>query len=86
MSESSVPTWERRFRAPSFNLPTWSRSTPDRAVVVSNESGSLQAYSWDVASGERRQISFEPVGIQTEAGIITREVNTCACGVEDEPA
>lgn len=69
MSESSVPTWERRFRAPSFNLPTWSRSTPDRAVVVSNESGSLQAYSWDVASGERRQISFEPVGIQTEAGI-----------------
>jgi hydrogenase large subunit len=33
--------------------------------------------------------SFDPcmpctTHIQTEAGIITREINTCACGVDDE--
>jgi len=55
--------WERRFRAPTIQFPAWSRLVPDRAVAVSDEGGSSQAYAWDVASGARRVISDEPVGV-----------------------
>ena len=65
----AMPAWERRFRAPISNLPAWSRSAPDRAVVVTNENESFQAYSWDITTGQRTQITREPVGIQLEAAI-----------------
>lgn len=64
-----TPDWELRFRAPYFSLPCWSRTAPDRVVVTSNEGESFQAYAWDLATGERRRVSDEPVGIQIEAGI-----------------
>jgi dipeptidyl aminopeptidase/acylaminoacyl peptidase len=57
------PLWQRRFRAPIVGMPTWSRHAPDRLVYVSSESGIYQLHSWDLASGQRRQITFEPVGL-----------------------
>jgi len=66
---SADADWERRFRAPYFSLPVWSRHTPDRVVVVSNESDSFQAYAWDLQAGMRRKVTDEPVGIQIEEGI-----------------
>ena len=57
------PVWERRFRAPTITLPVWSRRAPDRAVVVSDESGAFEAVAWDVATGERRRLSDEAVGV-----------------------
>ena len=58
-----TPLWQRRYHAPIVGFPTWSRHAPDRLVYVSSESGVYQLHSWDVASGERRQITNEPVGL-----------------------
>jgi dienelactone hydrolase len=61
-----VPSWERRYRAPRVEFPVWARSAPDRLVHLSTESGSLQAWAWDLVDGSRRRVSDEPVGV-TEA-------------------
>jgi dipeptidyl aminopeptidase/acylaminoacyl peptidase len=57
------PLWQRRFRAPVVGFPTWSRHAPDRAAYVSSESGIYQLHAWDLSTGERRQVSAEPVGV-----------------------
>ena len=58
-----MPFWEQRLRAPYLQFPAWSRRAPDRLVVISNESGSDQAYAWDPAAGTRRRASHESVGV-----------------------
>ncbi|MBI2762785.1 MAG: S9 family peptidase [Chloroflexi bacterium] len=58
-----TPEWQRRFRAPIIGFPTWSRNAPNRIVYVSSESGIYQLHSWDLDSGERRQITHEPIGL-----------------------
>jgi dipeptidyl aminopeptidase/acylaminoacyl peptidase len=63
MATPTPPLWQRRFRAPIVVFPTWSRHAPDRLVYASSESGIYQLHSWDVATGERRQITHEPVGL-----------------------
>ncbi|HJW21899.1 MAG TPA: prolyl oligopeptidase family serine peptidase [Candidatus Limnocylindrales bacterium] len=60
---ADLPLWQRRFRAPVVGFPAWSRHAPDRLAFVSSESGVYQLHAWDVASGERRQVSSEPVGL-----------------------
>jgi dipeptidyl aminopeptidase/acylaminoacyl peptidase len=60
---TDMPVWERRFRAPTITLPHWSRHAPDRTVFESNESGIWQVHAWDLATGERRQVSTHPVGV-----------------------
>jgi dipeptidyl aminopeptidase/acylaminoacyl peptidase len=55
--------WEARFRAPTLSLATWSRHAPGRLVLTSDETGSFQAYVWDLASGSRRRITDERVGV-----------------------
>ncbi|HEX9121937.1 MAG TPA: prolyl oligopeptidase family serine peptidase [Actinomycetota bacterium] len=57
------PVWQQRFRAPIVQFPAWSRSSPDRLVVLSDESGSDQVYVWDLATGTRKRVSDEPVGV-----------------------
>ncbi len=57
------PLWQRRYRAPVVGFPTWARHAPDRLVYVSSESGIYQLHSWDLQTGERRQITREPVGL-----------------------
>ncbi|HWO71761.1 MAG TPA: prolyl oligopeptidase family serine peptidase [Actinomycetota bacterium] len=63
MSPERVPAWERRFRAPTVSLPTWSRLAPDRLVYATNEGGAWQVHTWDLASGTRRRITEDPVGV-----------------------
>ncbi|HEY7667874.1 MAG TPA: alpha/beta fold hydrolase [Actinomycetota bacterium] len=62
---ASQPTWERRFRAPQIGFPAWSRAAPDALAYVSNEGGSWQAWALDRASGARRRVTDEPVGVET---------------------
>ena len=63
VAAAPVPLWQRRYRAPIVGFPTWSRHAPNRLVYVSSESGIYQLHSWDLATGERRQITHEPVGL-----------------------
>jgi dienelactone hydrolase len=60
---SSHPTWERRFRAPILSFPSWAADAPDRLVMASTESGTYQLHAWDRATGARRQVTFDPVGV-----------------------
>jgi len=63
VSSSPAAAWEARFRAPTLSLPSWSRHAPGRLVLTSDETGSFQAYVWDLASGSRRRITDERVGV-----------------------
>ena len=60
---AQMPTWEARFRAPVIFFPHWNRHAPDRIAYASTESGRWQVHSWDVGTGERRQITDDEVGV-----------------------
>lgn len=62
MSGDAEAKWRKRFRAPTISLPVWARNQPDRCTYLSNASGSMQAYVWDRATGEHRQLSDAPGG------------------------
>jgi dienelactone hydrolase len=62
-SDVTGPLWERRFLAATHTFPHWSRSAPERLVYTSDEEGSFQAYAWDRATGQRRRVSDEAVGV-----------------------
>jgi dipeptidyl aminopeptidase/acylaminoacyl peptidase len=61
---SRTPRWEQRFRAATQTFPHWSAAEPDRLAFTSDEEGSFQAYAWDRASGRRRRLSDEHVGVE----------------------
>lgn len=65
----SVPKWEQRFRAPRVSLPDWAEDAPDRALFVSNATGTYELYAWDRATGEQRQVTDRPNG--TTDGALT---------------
>src|SRR5690349_5338658 len=44
---ASAPLWEQRFRAPRVSLPDWAEDAPDRALFVSNATGTYELYTWD---------------------------------------
>lgn len=58
------PPWKQRYRATWIGLPRWSEAAPDRLAVISTESGVTQAWTIDLATGERRRASGEPVGVE----------------------
>ncbi len=58
------PAWQRRFTAPQVGFPAWNDSAPDHLAFVSNESGIWQAWSADRASGGRRRVTDESVGVE----------------------
>ncbi|MFE7563253.1 prolyl oligopeptidase family serine peptidase [Kitasatospora sp. NPDC057500] len=64
MSEekSAVPAWEQRFRAARVSLPDWAEDAPDRALYVSNASGTYEVYAWDRATDTHRQVTDRPNG------------------------
>jgi acetyl esterase/lipase len=64
-----VPVWEQRFRAPRVSLPDWAEDAPDRALFVSNATGTYELYAWDRASGDQRQVTDRPNG--TTDGVLT---------------
>ena len=57
------PLWQARFRAPIVGYPAWALDNPDRIIYASSESGVYQLHAWDRSTGERRQITNEPVGL-----------------------
>lgn len=61
---STGPAWRRRFTAPTVGGVRWNATSPHRLAIVSTESGTSQAWSWDLAAGERRQASAEGVGAE----------------------
>ncbi|MFE7978748.1 prolyl oligopeptidase family serine peptidase [Streptomyces shenzhenensis] len=61
-SESSMPDWEKRFRAPRVSLPDWAEDAPDRSLFVSNATGTYELYAWDRATGAQRQATARPNG------------------------
>jgi dipeptidyl aminopeptidase/acylaminoacyl peptidase len=56
--------WSLRFTAPQVRFPAWSAAAPDHLAYVGTESGSWQVWALDLASGERRRITDDPVGIE----------------------
>ena len=61
--DRDLPLWEQRYHAPSPTFPHWSASAPERMVLMSDEEGSFQAYTWDRDSGARRRFTDEAVGV-----------------------
>ncbi|NUK67002.1 S9 family peptidase [Streptomyces lunaelactis] len=59
---STMPDWEKRFRAPRVSLPDWAEDAPDRSLFVSNATGTYELYAWDRATGEQRQATDRPNG------------------------
>ncbi|MFJ2637568.1 MULTISPECIES: S9 family peptidase [unclassified Streptomyces] len=68
-AHASAPKWEQRFRAPRVSLPDWAEDAPDRALFVSNATGTYELYAWDRATGEQRQVTDRPNG--TTDGVLT---------------
>jgi len=62
---TETPTWVRRFTATSIGFPGWTEADPDRLALVTNRSGSSQVWAVDLREGSWRQISDEPVGVET---------------------
>ncbi|MFB7269650.1 prolyl oligopeptidase family serine peptidase [Streptomyces sp. NPDC056244] len=65
----SMPEWEKRFRAPRVSLPDWAEDAPDRALFVSNATGTYELYAWDRATGAQRQVTDRPNG--TTDGVLS---------------
>ncbi|MET8324702.1 prolyl oligopeptidase family serine peptidase [Streptomyces sp. NPDC005181] len=70
----SVPEWEQRFRAPRVSLPDWAEDAADRALFVSNATGTYELYAWDRSTGKQRQVTDRPNG--TTDGILTPDGET----------
>ncbi|MGS2588854.1 S9 family peptidase [Streptomyces hebeiensis] len=65
----SMPEWEKRFRAPRVSLPDWAEDAPERALFVSNATGTYELYAWDRATGRQRQVTDRPNG--TTDGVLS---------------
>lgn len=74
LTTDSVPEWEQRFRAPRVSLPDWAEDAPDRALFVSNATGTYELYAWDRSTGKQRQVTDRPNG--TADGILTPDGET----------
>ncbi|GGV81406.1 peptide hydrolase [Streptomyces gelaticus] len=50
-------------------MPDWAEDAPDRALFVSNATGTYELYAWDRATGQQRQVTDRPNG--TTDGALT---------------
>ncbi|WP_371498060.1 prolyl oligopeptidase family serine peptidase [Kitasatospora sp. NBC_00374] len=64
MSEetSAAPAWEQRFRAARVSLPDWADHAPERALYVSNATGTYEVYAWDRTTDHHRRATDRPTG------------------------
>ncbi|MGK4581849.1 S9 family peptidase [Kitasatospora sp. HPMI-4] len=60
--QSAVPVWEQRFRAARVSLPDWAEDAPERALYVSNATGTYEVYAWDRSTDRHRQVTDRPNG------------------------
>ncbi len=67
--DAAMPEWEKRFRAPRVSLPDWAEDAPDRALFVSNATGTFELYAWDRKTGGQRQVTDRPDG--TTEGVLS---------------
>jgi dipeptidyl aminopeptidase/acylaminoacyl peptidase len=61
---TDMPAWKRRYLAPRIDTVTWAAQRQDRLGAVTTESGSSQAWAWDLITGQRRQVSAQGVGAE----------------------
>jgi len=54
--------WKQRFRAVSIQAIQLAKANPTHGLVLSNQSGVLQLYAWDVPSGNLTQLTNQPEG------------------------
>ncbi|WP_353650195.1 prolyl oligopeptidase family serine peptidase [Nakamurella sp. A5-74] len=54
--------WRARYSAPRIGLPSPSRDDEQRAIYLSNESGTFELYCWDLNSDKRLQVTDRPDG------------------------
>lgn len=59
------PAWQLRFTTPQVGFPAWSRDDPSRLAFLSNESVLVASLGDDLATGNSRRVSDEPVGVET---------------------
>ena len=57
-------SWRDRFAATSIGFPSWSAQRPDTLYFVSDDDGTTQAWSLDTATGVRRQLTHQSVGVE----------------------
>lgn len=60
-----TPTWKRRFTATKVGFPAWDTTRLDRLASITNRGGSSQVWTHDLPSGAWRQVTNDPVGIET---------------------
>jgi len=58
-------TWKQRYRAPSIFSATIAPLAPERGLVWTNLSSTLQFHTWDVTSGALRQLTHAAGGQNT---------------------
>jgi dipeptidyl aminopeptidase/acylaminoacyl peptidase len=66
----SDPTWARRFAAVEHDLPVWSRADPDTLGLVSNRSGSRQAWTYRRGEDAWTRLSDEPIGVDGQVSVL----------------
>lgn len=59
--------WKQRYRIPETYGLEIAAQAPTRGLVLSNRSGTYQLHSWNVTTGDLRQVTFKPEGIRQGA-------------------
>jgi dienelactone hydrolase len=60
-----TPTWKRRFTATQLGFPTWDVAHPERLALITNRGGSSQVWTHDLSAGSWRQVTDDPVGVES---------------------
>ncbi len=55
--------WKQRYRAPAIQYAGIARNAPERGLVWTNQSGTLQYHTWDVRTGRLAQLTHTPGGL-----------------------
>ncbi len=55
--------WKQRYRAPAIQYAGIAANAPEKGVVWTNQSGTLQFHTWDVKSGRLTQLTHTPGGL-----------------------
>jgi dipeptidyl aminopeptidase/acylaminoacyl peptidase len=55
--------WKKRFSAPVVLYTQLARGAPTRGMAVGNQTGTMQLYAWDVATGNLRQLTTRSEGV-----------------------
>ncbi len=54
--------WKQRYRAPAIQYAGIAKNAPERGLVWTNQSGTLQYHTWDVKTGRLTQLTHTPGG------------------------